>query len=123
MEKDETIVEGNRLIAEFMGYTWCPENTLNGIVGVLTHPDKMSMHLNFDKPFHAKYHTSWDWLLPCVRKFNDMVLTGDIEHDMESSAIHDLMEHSILLINLTAAHNYFVQLLQWYNTTKPPAGQ
>ena len=106
-------IEGNILVAEFDGWyqkersgpgIFSPENPYYRDNG----KEAASIH-------GFKYHTSWDWLMPCIKKFNNMVIVGDIEHDMQSSALHDLIEQSMLLCNITATHNYFTQLLEWYN--------
>jgi hypothetical protein len=103
----EEIVKGNKLIAEFM------ELPLRKMID----GDNVT-YCRYSDYEDLQYHTSWDWLMPCFAKFNDMVKTEEIEHDMESSAIHDLLEYSILAVEIKAAHNYFVQLIEWYNQTK-----
>lgn len=78
----EQIIEGNKAIAEFMGYIYHP------------HPDRFALpgwKVPNDKPFIEKlmrigtigkrpylcrtskeiqFHTSWDWLMPVVEKIN-----------------------------------------------------
>lgn len=59
----EEIIEGNKLIAEFMGYEKHPT-----IEDCLRDPQK-SEH-NFMHPSHLKYHSSWDWLMPVIEKIS-----------------------------------------------------
>jgi hypothetical protein len=69
----EEIIEGNKTIAEFMGYKYLPEHILNGEKGAFVKDDKLSIHAEFiGKQFCAKYRTSWDWLMPVVEKINTM---------------------------------------------------
>lgn len=65
---EKEIIEGNRLIAEFMGYKYYPDDTLNGIKGVLRHPERLSLHLDINKRGCAEYHTDWNELMPVVEK-------------------------------------------------------
>ena len=64
---EEQILEGNKLIAEFMGASEdnYPENIPNG-VEVWGNP--MSI-INIGK---YKYDTSWDWLMPVVEKIESL---------------------------------------------------
>ncbi|MBK7377315.1 MAG: hypothetical protein IPJ02_17720 [Chitinophagaceae bacterium] len=59
----EQVIEGNKLIAEFDGYTFEPDSKLNNIKGVFRKEGKLSMLEN-----ELKYHSSWDWLMPVVEK-------------------------------------------------------
>jgi hypothetical protein len=59
-----SIEEGNKLIAEFMGLKseW------------KKYPNPQLDRLEVDKGTHwdeAKYHTSWDWLMPVVEKIEN----------------------------------------------------
>lgn len=51
-------MKDNKLIAEFMGYTGGSD------FQYLTHPETL-LDTNVDE---LLYHTSWDWLMPVVRK-------------------------------------------------------
>ena len=78
LEKD-VIEEGNKLIAEFMGYIWeekyngyykpNPKWTVNGKV--------KSWIEKIDGESSLKYHSSWDWLYPVIKKISDYVLFTD----------------------------------------------
>ncbi len=67
----EYIIEGNRIIAEFMGgkFTLIKSHTPN--VSFKKHPrydrnfNSLSMH-----PKLLSYHKSWDWLLPAYHKLS-----------------------------------------------------
>ena len=54
----------NKLIAEFMG--WDIES-LSTIPSNL-HPS--NLELDNDEVLEYKYHTSWDWLMPVLKKIN-----------------------------------------------------
>lgn len=64
------IIEGNKLIAEFMEYTignlqgWVSGNNFCSYKkenGEIVNPVKVE---------NLKYHSSWDWLMPVVAKIN-----------------------------------------------------
>ena len=61
--------EGNKLIAEFMGVRFMPDDEYierlkeNREEGVCFDLGRMESEL--------KYHTSWDWLIPVVEKINN----------------------------------------------------
>lgn len=118
--QQDTIIEGNKLIMDFLNWDMEDLETYRfpNLYPLYHKEDDNQTGWITSHVSTALFHTSWDWLMPCVSKFNDMVKTEEIEHDMKSSAIHDLMEHAILLVNITAAHNYFTQLVKWYNTTQ-----
>ena len=64
----EQVLENNKLIAEFDGWIYHSDYELNGCKGVLTKKGKGSLLLDTDQPFHVKYHSSYDWLMPVVEK-------------------------------------------------------
>jgi len=76
MTKEE-ILEGNKLIAEFLGYIYVPYTTGNygGTHGWVLKNYKL-IDKKMPKLFLGRttkdllYHKSWDWLMPCVEKIN-----------------------------------------------------
>lgn len=115
MDKDLSI-EGNKLIAEFMG---CNPTSfkneggsgydvrLNGVpkVGYMTYAlteygtKKQLIAKLLKWPFH--YHTSWDWLMPVVQKINETNSNG--------IAMHWLINKQWEVV---------VSFIKHYNTTK-----
>lgn len=89
---------GNCLIADFVGYVYYPDPAVR----------------QYEEGNH-KYHASWDWFMVAYAMFIDKVKTEEIELDHQGSALLDLVEHSLTLANRTSAHEYFVQLIEWYN--------
>lgn len=69
---EQEIIEGNKLIAEFMGWKFNP------------HDEKGDWMLNENGatfPFSAmKWHSSWDSLMPVVAKIHTLNSTGIAMH-------------------------------------------
>jgi hypothetical protein len=57
-----SVEEGNKLIAEFLGYTYYDAGITPCVVDFL----KNAIPIN-----GLKYHTSWDWLMPVVEKIEN----------------------------------------------------
>lgn len=61
--KEQEIIEGNKLIAEFMGLEW------------KLHLGRRYLYNHAWIPLeNLKYHSSWDWLMPVVEKIETMVI-------------------------------------------------
>src|SRR4051812_21847400 len=74
MDKMETTVQDkNKVIAEFDGYKFIPHDSLNGIKGVFSKPNKRLYILE-----DLKYHSSWDWLMPVVEKIESLAFEVSI---------------------------------------------
>lgn len=111
IETNET-KENNTMIAVFMGLT--PKSKIFG---------KYSISLNHCTSRHetreetlkgfgslAKFHTSWDWLMPVIKK----VLEISSELD-ELERYHEVVDQ-IPDINYT--HHAVVGFINWYNKTQ-----
>jgi len=67
-QEGENIIKGNRIISEFMGLYVAP---FNGRYHFVCKEKKKLTDININWEFRleeAKYHTSWDWLMPVVEK-------------------------------------------------------
>ena len=118
MEKDNSIIEGNKLIAEFMGEKIIPSEDS------VRYKDGSEVVIDSVKGWRVcKYHTSWDWLMPVVEKIEKLGYSVFIQNDacwikvaragMKMPLISELGENKI-----SAAFIAIVQFIQWYNQTK-----
>lgn len=128
-------IEGNRLIAEFMGV---PEETAYG------HPwydgfllDKAGLPFNYgamgNGTGNLKFRYSWDWLMPVVEKIeNTKMINGDwfmvsigkfkatiMRKDRLSNPyFDDEIYHVDTTTKIDATWNAVVEFIEWYNAHK-----
>lgn len=69
------ILEGNKLIAEFIGFVLNyidEEKTMPYYIHNEKYLSNPPSTILLYKGEELKYHSSWDWLIPCVDKIYDM---------------------------------------------------
>jgi len=103
---EEEIIEGNRLIAEFMGLS-------------AVEAEEIASYASDDD---LNYHTSWDWLMPVVEKANNIV-----ENETGGNFIN-ILWHGVVwgettfdnaeYSKLGATWQAVVQFVKWYNFQK-----
>jgi len=105
----ETIkIEGNKLIAEFMGL----EGRLNH------HGEFVTSYLDGDEHCHEEsvlYHSCWDWLMPVVAKCIITDIPGrpwsKSERFYSYLSVNDF-------VNIDYVYEAVVQFIKWYNKNK-----
>ena len=110
------ILEGNKLIAEFMGiktkvYSDRPSIVYYDYNGFMNSTDQM------------EYHSSWDWLMPVVQKIETMdSCRYKIILHFEIAFIDDTAtrpDSSVIRASgnnrLETAYNMVIKFIQWYN--------
>jgi len=83
-------MENNKLIAEFMGVDYVDIDT----------------YLENNK--ELQYHTSWDWLMPVVRKISSMC---DEPYELDN------MKHALLTGDIESVYDDVVEFIKEYNRT------
>lgn len=114
----EEILEGNKLIAEFMGAKIIVEN-YHGI-NIIKFPDKSTKDL-----FGLKYNTSWDWLMPVVEKIEQgnyaVIITQNVctirACIMGDTTIRAYQNGNYLTPNTKLSNTWLavIQFIKWYN--------
>jgi len=92
--------ESNKLIADFMGI----ESFKDSLASL--HQGKINVDVDVYE--QAKYHTSWDWLMPVITK-----ITRD-----ENFWENDYREHLMDIIPygyIEDCYNAVIQFIIWYN--------
>jgi len=98
-QKAEFILEGNKLIAEFMGYDF--------ICGVSHY--KVTPTTYLESYNTNKFHSSWDWLMPVVGKMFELNEFYD-EYDY-SMKLND----ALLTINIEEIYKVILELIKHLN--------
>jgi len=110
----QEIIDGNRFIAEFMGWKFNKERKAYHIPQTLGFPFK-------GKVEDLKYHTSWDWLMPVVEKierlgFDFCIMDGAIFIRRQ----YDYWEtYQIIPDKKYAVWLAVVEFIKWYNENNP----
>lgn len=114
------VQENNKLIHEFMGGRWFskryPRN--HGIGAPEAWDNLPAPDIIIEK---AKYHSSWDWLMPVVGKIKKM------EHDPKEMFMGITLEREMMFTGVTQLpicttiemlFKKIVGFIQWFNTQK-----
>jgi len=94
--------ENNRLIAEFMGFEWMrEEDFLN-----YNYPEGKDLKNVMIDVAAQKYQTSWDWLMPVVKK---CLTKGD------DTDYWDGIYNALSTIDIKEVYEIVVEFIKWYN--------
>lgn len=102
--KDQKIIEGNKLIAEFMGAYYCNDDRN-------AYPDGYWMCSDefIELPYNIndfKFHSSWDWLMSCI---------GKISNQCEEPEELDDLKYALLCNDINTAWIFVVDYLTKFN--------
>ena len=109
---NKEILDGNKLIAEFVSGKMIVEN-YHGI-NIIKFPNESIFDLN-----GLKYHSSWDWLMPVVEKIEN-VLNGEVSVIISeaSCGINYCAIYSVSVESNTKIEAIWlacVNFIAWYN--------
>jgi hypothetical protein len=96
------IMDGNKLIAEFMGYKLIAGHYVNGI----------GQGKWFKNP---KYFYSWDAIMPVVKKIKTSLPSPT---PIEAAMMDSKINLSLMAINLSDVWDIVIEFIQWYNQQK-----
>ena len=128
----EEIIEGNKLIASFMGYEKSSED--KDFI-FYKHPDGKGIVIQSQhdcKVFHTHelmeikgfiFHRSWDWLMPVVKKCSESFE----HHQYDSEEYYHITEEifhpdyslsEFMDADIEAVYSRVVTYIKWYNQNK-----
>jgi hypothetical protein len=110
---EQEILEGNKLIAEFMGYKYFPNNSLNGIKGVYEKEGKSLMLIT-----DFTYHSSWDWLMPVVEKIGSLECVYHWELTQNTFTIYSDEDFQHFGTDIERVCTTIIEFIKWYNDVK-----
>jgi len=118
MKNTNEILEGNKLIAEFMEYMFLddfnyPENNETGWYNELGNCVGIEL----------KFHSSWDWLMSVVEKIeliivDELKIEEDITINGTSCYIPAIDKSITKLSKINATYEAVVEFIKWYNLQK-----
>lgn len=114
MDKQE-IIEGNSLIAVFMGFTRKQ--------GALPH---FSVPKGEDLKYKAftldinkmPYHESWDWLKPVVGKIGNISINYYQENNLPAYEECGKLLSTHIVVSIETVYEKVIQWIKWYNSQK-----
>lgn len=112
MSTEVTIDQMNGAIGVFMGYKMYdkrhPRN--HGIGAPEAEPEKCMIIQK------AKYHTSWDWLMPTFHKVREKAV--EIKDDGTLQRLYSKVMEQLLFGTIADVHLAIYNYLTWYNQQK-----
>ena len=132
---EQEILEGNKLIAEFMGGVfreinnpYYGDNSFN-VVSLVMYEDGEKKFLTYEMN-GLKYHCSWDWLMPVVEKIEELsslggivtIVQGQCRITSRMAGDHTVMANKSHYITmgtkgkLLATYEAVVEFVKWYNS-------
>lgn len=100
-------IQGNKLIARFMGGKQYP-------IGKWWHLPNTSGYVTTGK---LKYHTSWDWLMPVVQKIRDMPMIKGLVL-AQTSYWENILE-ALTVVEIDTLFLAVIAFITWYNSQQP----
>lgn len=114
--KQTEIIEGNKLIAEFMGIDFITKNSRYRVTGN-----------DFTEPHNSRFHSSWDWLMPVVEKITNIlkekqhVPIGSLEYDkydQQWKRLFNYQSYNFFQADIIPIYNAMLDFIKWYNSQK-----
>ena len=106
-------IEGNKLIAEFMGKSIYP-------VGGTKEYKKWKGEFCDYSLFQIEYHSSWDWLMPACYKWDNLFKETPLEYPkaMEYEELCDALDNAVSRYEIMPVFSQLVENIKWYNQNK-----
>ena len=123
MYTQEEILEGNKLIAEFMGaevsQAYSKTKEQDGLMFYYSKDSSPDTYRNLSSAA-IKYHSSWDWLMPLVEKIEELNVTESFFIIEDKTCIlwltdtKDICQRSSSKIE--SVYNTVVEFIKWHKT-------
>jgi hypothetical protein len=108
----KTVYENNQIIAEFMGGK-TKSTVLRTIGDRMTDDEHWLPFHGIVKFSHLKYHSSWDWLMPVVRKIVEYSVNES--EDAFMSDVYTSILDTIPLASIEDGYKVVIEFIEWYN--------
>lgn len=101
------VIEGNKIIAEFMGGKLKVYNISNAEYYIMSNKQKWM-------PEELKYHTSWDWLMPVYVKMQNIGADKGLSYEKFYTNFHV----GVTIGDIRYSWLAVVDFINWYNQQK-----
>lgn len=110
----QEIIEGNKLIAEFMGLSYCTKHQYEG-----WYKNSEYNHRICDF-YRLKYNSSWDWLMPVVEKIEGTKQADIIIHTKNLVQISYNKETKTYFSGSLLQNTWLAcaEFIKWHNQNK-----
>ena len=107
--KESEIIEGNKLIAEFMGAKWSKSSGYEFSMFA-------SAYSNCGKTL--KFYSSWDWLMPVVEKIENIAQSQKSDSFFLSYIRNNytIFDMKLTEVSIAAVWIKTVYFIDWYNS-------
>lgn len=111
---------GNEVIALFTGAVIKPEEDMKRRVFFQKGTKPISLNEFWCWSSCMEYHTSWDWLIPALKKAEQIIHDAGWGTATEKEAWRRLnaAKNEVFNLNIENAHYCFVKFIHWYNSIK-----
>ena len=115
----EEILEGNKLIAEFMGLHY---RSLKYYTGWYKDPEFQNRICDYDG---LQYHSSWNWLMPVCYKISEIIKDKyNIENLTPLDELFDILSGGLyytnddlkVSTNIMEVYSDVITFIKWYNS-------
>lgn len=116
---EKEIIEGNKLIAEFMDMEVHSVDEEEGELWVIT-----DLHRNgaFEERTNACFHFSWDWLMPVWKKVIEVIgvfcIPNNNHYKLWIEKADEIKNSIVNEVDVKKAATQIARLIQWYNSNK-----
>ena len=111
------VLEGNKLIAEFMGYKLVKKKTLT--YKYWEKPIRGEFGDDIDvlcSEYKLIYHTSWDWLMPVLQKIAKLVIEEDWGNRYNQMMTRwKVISHCLTELKHDEIYDATLLFIKWYN--------
>lgn len=130
MNKQE-ILEGNKLIAEFMGFKWVKNNpkmiAYIGIEGGWSVPTDSTLYEVGGGNQELYFHSNWNWLMPVVEKVRDSNCMVSIRFNKQLNTTNTMIacfenkwhkDINTSGVGIESTYKAIVVFIKWYNAAQ-----
>lgn len=107
---EQKILDGNKLIAKFMGYKFYPNNSINGTKGVYEKKNILPKLIT-----HFEYHSSWNCLMPVICLCHTISFPNNKGWSKSNRIEYRINENDIWNANILNVFKEVVGFIEWYN--------